>query len=1211
LLKTILIRIMICALLCAGAFDCTAAGLSLAILAEDDTASAPADLLTAELTSNPNLKLLERSELKRIIAEQKLTLSMSKDLLEAGRLAGADAILILDYSRAGSTDQKNSGSLALRLILVKQGVLLEARDFSWPPRDIAEWGAATAELLAPQFARAALPEGAAVKLSLLNLRSATDSREARLLDQELNALLLKRLARETNIFVLERQKLGATLLERELNSETSPFWRGSYLIDGTVNKLGYSTNQISLEGRITPPGSQTTNVVEVTGKPDELAAIINQFVGEILKIANQKSTAAWDPAGEGSRYFKEAQWALRWGLLEAAESASDAAWALGKQDEATALLRVQAYSQAVDLSWVRMRVPQKRRLYYAVPPSRESLGHAITALSIFMEWSSRVSPEAVGKEWLKAGNLALLNSSKLLYEFYYMPEARKGVGDELAELRQLCRESAAWLLKSPTVRGPFFLDAQEYTFDQMNVLSEENVFRTMAEFGSLWQEKMSDALSMHRMLLSAPGFPYLRNIYLNQEGMHLPLAGWTWNERRNAFSAWRDFLRELESNTNPVIRIEALFLQTPSIPENEKRFAHGRKIMSEIQQNTNALSHARALLNYEYQLSDVASLSSIPHELSKEQAKVQGEVREFTKTVLNPLRSAQWENAEQRKNSQLAASLLDKQKQFLKEGVTDSAQFFQYFPLSLKLPKDNAETILSLLPEYRTVLSNKLASAQIRERGAIRMALMQANGLEKRINQSLGKEPARRLMPQPGPATNTMAMHKADSRSPVSPQRPEMPFQRRPGDSFRGPRGPLANRGESFIPTPIRTNTLVVHNYKQIPPGLIALSNVVSLQNTSFLPDDNKIWLRTRLIESRQQTGYALEKRGLITSFDPENGVLESIPINFDNTFSFNGFASFAPDFQFWRKELYASGGANLVRFDPERKSWINLPVPLHPKAQLFVQDGRLLILNPDSLLEVEPGGSSVKTWVSARRQPALTPLDSATNLMDGQILSAKEGFRVWVPSTIYQFRNDGFSVLTTFGPNARVYSHQDPGGLLYLQMNSRMEKSIAYLLRSTDEQPVQLFEQSPRESTAEIYHPLRRSTAAREMVWKGLEQFRLDISSTAFSQDNIFVWGKPMNANGGRESVHPGLQQKNYLFVLNPKFKEPIVLDVTMGESVPSIWQRAKENGPRPGLFMAALNDHLVFGNTGQIGLWFVPLKELEELAASAKPAIKERGEP
>src|SRR6185312_9272933 len=55
----------------------------------------------------------------------------------------------------------------------------------------------------------------------------------------------------------------------------------------------------------------------------------------------------WNAADEAQKYFEEAKWALKWGIFQQAQSASESAWALGKQDMDCALVRLNAYASAV------------------------------------------------------------------------------------------------------------------------------------------------------------------------------------------------------------------------------------------------------------------------------------------------------------------------------------------------------------------------------------------------------------------------------------------------------------------------------------------------------------------------------------------------------------------------------------------------------------------------------------------------------------------------------------------------------------------------------------------------------------------------------------------------------------------------------------------------------------------------------------------------
>src|SRR5690606_17133133 len=102
------------------------------------------------------------------------------------------------------------------------------------------------------------------------------------------------------------------------------------------------------------------------------------------------------------------------------------------QDEVGAILRVQSYGRAAKpQSFVSYTFPQRRRLAYSEPPQPGALAHAISALSIFAEWSSRFPVEKATPQWLNAGHEALRHASELLSVYYYTPEARIGSEEDL------------------------------------------------------------------------------------------------------------------------------------------------------------------------------------------------------------------------------------------------------------------------------------------------------------------------------------------------------------------------------------------------------------------------------------------------------------------------------------------------------------------------------------------------------------------------------------------------------------------------------------------------------------------------------------------------------------------------------------------------------------------------------------------------------------
>ena len=87
----------------------------LALITESDDASAALDVLTAQLSDNKNLQLLERNEIEKVYREQGMS-AANRDDLKLGRILGADGLLLLDVVRT-----PQATNLMARLIAVKLG----------------------------------------------------------------------------------------------------------------------------------------------------------------------------------------------------------------------------------------------------------------------------------------------------------------------------------------------------------------------------------------------------------------------------------------------------------------------------------------------------------------------------------------------------------------------------------------------------------------------------------------------------------------------------------------------------------------------------------------------------------------------------------------------------------------------------------------------------------------------------------------------------------------------------------------------------------------------------------------------------------------------------------------------------------------------------------------------------------------------------------
>ncbi|MGN6644683.1 MAG: hypothetical protein ACTHKU_16965, partial [Verrucomicrobiota bacterium] len=314
----------------------------LALVPETDEVFAACDVLTARLSGDGKLQLLERANIERVYREQGRS-AANRDDLKMGRLLGADGLLLLNVIRT-----PQSTNLLARLVAVKPGVVLTDGSFPWPLRDLKEWTDSVATGIGTFVPKLALSANDAVALSLVNLRSAVQSANASELEQQLKLLAIQRLSRERQLFVLERQKMQLLDEEKTLKAENAAFWSGSYLLDGIVDQSGYSKDTVTINGRLTPPKGGAPLAFEVNGNRTNLTEVINRLALKVLALLKARSSVPeWNATAEATQYFEEAKWALRWGVVPEAQAAADSAWALGKRDQECATIRIKSYQSAL------------------------------------------------------------------------------------------------------------------------------------------------------------------------------------------------------------------------------------------------------------------------------------------------------------------------------------------------------------------------------------------------------------------------------------------------------------------------------------------------------------------------------------------------------------------------------------------------------------------------------------------------------------------------------------------------------------------------------------------------------------------------------------------------------------------------------------------------------------------------------------------------
>ncbi len=293
------------------------APVRLAIVPETAEARAAADVLTAELSKNETVQLLERAEIDKVYREQGLS-AANRDYLKLGQILGADGILLLET--AG--DEANQ-VLNIRLVAVKPGVVLTGERFPKPEKNLTEWSAIFARHLNLYFPKLGVLAKDAIPISVVNLRSALQSEEGKETERQLKLLTIQRLSREPQFFVLERERMQLLAEEKDLKLDDSAFWKGSYLLEGVVDQNGYSKETVTINARLTPSKGGAPVLLEASGARTNLAEVINQLVAKVSGAMQiNSSVKEWNASDEAKQYFEEAKWALKWGVFSEAQMAT-------------------------------------------------------------------------------------------------------------------------------------------------------------------------------------------------------------------------------------------------------------------------------------------------------------------------------------------------------------------------------------------------------------------------------------------------------------------------------------------------------------------------------------------------------------------------------------------------------------------------------------------------------------------------------------------------------------------------------------------------------------------------------------------------------------------------------------------------------------------------------------------------------------------------
>ncbi len=188
-------------------------------------------LLTAWLTTNQTVQLVERADLERILSEQHLSLSGLADpgrQLHVGQLLRADGLVLLSKDSV-------RGSLALRMAETRQGFRVSLISYPLANRKLADVIREIQGDLLNSLPKLSLDPAQCLLLSVAAIGNATMIPEAAWIETELAEAIEQGFSRYPRVLILERRQLGRLMEESQVAGQTTNAFRADgVIIDGEL-----------------------------------------------------------------------------------------------------------------------------------------------------------------------------------------------------------------------------------------------------------------------------------------------------------------------------------------------------------------------------------------------------------------------------------------------------------------------------------------------------------------------------------------------------------------------------------------------------------------------------------------------------------------------------------------------------------------------------------------------------------------------------------------------------------------------------------------------------------------------------------------------------------------------------------------------------------------------------------------------------------------
>ncbi|HBC86687.1 MAG TPA: hypothetical protein DCZ94_07025 [Lentisphaeria bacterium] len=480
----------------------------IAVIGNEGDLQKEMDLLTAELSQDKDISVLERSSWNYIIREYEIS-KASANISGLGRKIGADTLIIIDKRKLNNADY-----IVSRLVSVDSGIIIDLNFWkAGADSETMKWPKAVKWQFKENIRKTGIHDSKKIPVSFLRFRLPSASPELIELENQLNALFKYRLMVEKNILVTEREDISKLVFENYLNNQDAGFKTGRYLLEGSMQVT--DDGKVNVKMLINLPDGKTFNIID-SGKQDALPKLCDRLTEAFLKkIEMTSSPADWKTEDEARKYFEEAKWAFQCGLYKEAAGACESAWSLGCAEPGIQSLRIASYSYAsypipegIDLS-----------LHYTpnlidVSKDDSHIDSAITAMDLYKRYFSdkmkknEEIPEVINTAHIdtakELGIYTILASSRLL-RCYYEQKCITKDSMKTAYLRKLLREVSEILFNYKTNTGTsLYIIAGSYIpFWQDNIKDTESEYiklllKSREKAGTGFCDLLREMISLHR-----------------------------------------------------------------------------------------------------------------------------------------------------------------------------------------------------------------------------------------------------------------------------------------------------------------------------------------------------------------------------------------------------------------------------------------------------------------------------------------------------------------------------------------------------------------------------------------------------------------------------------------------------------------------------------------------------------------------------------------